>query len=127
VSGVCDLWNGVEIAVPAIPVHLVVQIGHRNIQVLEVRPQYLARRDCGVTKPLFPFGKPLFLNGVTGGWREVVFHVHFEANGRSKHVTMLRNVTDTFARLTLNLRKEGESVTVEAWEAALLSRMLGAA
>ena len=56
-----------------------------------------------------------------------MFHVPFKANGRSKHVTMLRNVTDTFARLTLNLRKEGASVAVEAWEAALLSRTLGAA
>jgi hypothetical protein len=126
-SDVCDLWNGVEIAVPAIPVHLVVQIGHRNIQVLDVRPQYLARRDHGVTKPLFPFGKLLFLDGIAGGWREVMLYVPFEANGRSKHVTMLRNVTDTFARLTLNLRKEGASNAVEAWEAALLSRTLGAA
>ncbi len=126
-SDVCDLWNGVEIAVPAIPFHLVVQIGHRNIQVLDVRLQYLARHDRGVTKPLFPFGKLLFLDGVMGGWREVMFHVPFEANGRSKHVTMLRNVTDTFARLTFNLREDGVSVAVKAWEATLLSRTLGAA
>jgi hypothetical protein len=62
----CNLWNGAEIAVPVIPVHLIVQIGHRNIQVLDVRPQYLARRDHGVTKPLFSFGKPIFLKGVAG-------------------------------------------------------------
>jgi hypothetical protein len=127
VSDICNLWNGVKIAVPAIPVHLIVQIGHRNIQVLDVHPQYLARHDRGVTKPLFPFGEPLFLDGIMGGWREVVFHVLFEANGHIEHVTMLRNVTDTIARLTLNLREEGASVAVEAWEAALLSRTLGAA
>jgi hypothetical protein len=83
--------------------------------------------DRGVTKPFFPFGKPLFLDGVAGGWREVVFHVTFKANGHSEHVTMLRNMTNTFARLTLNLREEGASVAVEAWEAALLLRTLSAA
>ncbi len=51
-----------------------------------------------------------------------MFHVPFEANRCSEHVTVLRNVTDMFARLTLNICKEGAPVAVEAGKAMLLAK-----
>jgi hypothetical protein len=75
-----------------------------------------------VAKSLFPFGKPLLFDGILAGGGEVMFHVPFEANRCSEHVTVLHDVTNTFARLTLNIREERAPVAVEAGKATLLAR-----
>jgi hypothetical protein len=126
-SDVRNVRNEVEIAIPAIPVHLIVKICHRNIQSLHVHLHDLAGSGRGVAKSLFPFGKPLLFDGILAGCGEVVFHVPFKANRCSEHFTVLHDMTDAFARLTLNICKEGAPVAVEAGKATLLARTFGGA
>ncbi len=126
-SDVRDVRNGVKISIPAIPVHLIVKSCHGNIQSLHVCSHDLAGSVCGMAKSLFPFGKPLLFNSIAAGGREVVFHVPFEANCCSEHVTVLRDVTNAFACLTLNIREERALVAIEAGEATLLARTIGGA
>ncbi len=65
-SDIRKLWDGVKISVPVIPIHLFVQGGHHNIQVLDVRPHHLSRRGQSIIKALFPLGESFLFNGFPG-------------------------------------------------------------
>ena len=82
---------------------MVIQARNSDVQLLDICTHDLAWGVGGVPE-VFPSPiKPFLLNGIADCRRHVMFHVPFEADGGSEHVTVFRHMTDSFARGTLDV------------------------
>ena len=111
-SGVRDFGNGVKLALPAIPFHLVVECCNRDVQVFDICAHHLTRRPSWMAEAFVPFSQPVLFDGIPRRRGEIMAHVFVDTYGRSKHVAVFSNMPDATARIALDIGEEGPAVSI---------------
>ena len=111
-----------DLAKKSVWIHLIIEVGDSDVEVLNVGTHVLAWSAVWIAKTFGPTLQPVLFDGVPRQRGEVVFHVTLEAYRGGKHVAVLGNMPDTFTGGTLDIRQIGTAIPVRAWGSTALAR-----